>query len=47
LDWEGVAEITRSDRGALLMSHETYYQNGEMVLSCECAHFLRRQPERA
>jgi acyl dehydratase len=35
---------SKPDRGALLMSHETYNQNGEMVLSCECAHFLRRRP---
>jgi hypothetical protein len=26
------------------MSHETYNQNGEVVLTCECAHFLRRRP---
>ena len=35
---------SKPDRGAMLMSHETYNQNGELVLTCECAHFLRRRP---
>jgi acyl dehydratase len=35
---------SKPDRGALLMAHETHNQNGELVLSCECVHFLRRRP---
>ncbi len=35
---------SKPDRGAMLMAHETYNQHGELVLSCECAHFLRRRP---
>jgi acyl dehydratase len=35
---------SKPDRGALVMAHETYNQRGEMVLSCECTHFLRRRP---
>jgi acyl dehydratase len=34
---------SKPDRGAMVMTHETYNQNGEMVLSCECTHFLRRR----
>ncbi len=36
---------SKPDRGAVLMTHETLNQNGETVLTCECAHFIRRRPE--
>lgn len=38
---------SKPDRGALVMAHETYNQHREMVLSCECTHFLRRRPSPA
>lgn len=40
------ASRSKPDRGAMTMAHETYNQQGEMVLSCECAHFLRRRPRK-
>ena len=36
---------SKPDRGAMIMAHETFNQKGEMVLSCECTHFLRRRPQ--
>lgn len=35
---------SKPDRGAMIMAHETFNQKGEMVLSCECTHFLRLRP---
>jgi acyl dehydratase len=34
---------SKPDRGALLMTHDAINQAGEVVLSCECVHFVRRR----
>jgi acyl dehydratase len=38
---------SKPDRGALVMEHRTLDQRGETVLTCECAHFVRRRPDGA
>jgi len=43
-----VLEVTPSrskpDRGALRMRHETFNQNGDLVMHYSCVHILRRSP---
>lgn len=38
------ASKSKPDRGVITMEHVTFNQDGEAVLSVECAHFLRRRP---
>ncbi len=48
------AEITevrpsrsKPDRGLVIMDHKTTNQRGEVILTVECLHMLRRRPEPA